>query len=221
MRRELKKIMFEFRKMYHLLFVFLLGNLFLTTVLQLLPKSTGWSEAKGMQTLFFLIAVFYLASVCVFLIFVFTSLVRHFTSEYYLLEQLNGTSIYRIFIYKLPVNLFLYGFIGLDYYGINMLLPKYLSDSPSIFMHTTSQAPVLLVEGLIFGPIFVAFVYLWMKSFLKYLAGFNTIIISLVMSGILDSIDGAAWEICAVELILSALMLRKSQRIALSEYDQT
>ena len=220
MKREMKKIAFEFRKMFHVLFLFLIGNLFLTVVLFILPEPAAWADTKVMQVLFFLSSVFYIISAYVYLLFIFTSIVRYFTGEYYLLEQLNGTSLYKIFAYKFPVNLLLYGFVGMDYYGINILLPKYLMNSPAVYMHTISQTSVLLVEGLIFGPIFVAFVYLWLQCHMKYLAGLNTIIICLVMLGITGSIDCASWKICVVEVILSILMLWKSQNIAISRYEQ-
>jgi hypothetical protein len=221
MRREWKKIVFEFRKMFHTLVIFLIGNLFLTAVLLLLPEPRAWTGTKAAQAFFILIAIFYEISAFVFEIFVFTSIVRHYTGEEYLLEQLGGRSIYEVFAHKLPVNILLYGFLAIDYYGINTLIPKYLASGTTFYFNLTGQIATILMEGLVFVPIFVAFVYLWCKSFMKYLAGLNTLIISLVMMGITDSINYPAWEICAVELILSAFMLRKSQRIAVSEYDQT
>lgn len=220
MKREMKKIAFEFRKMFHVLFLFLLGNLFLTVVLFLLPAPAAWADSKVMQVLFFLASVFYIISAYVYLLFILTSIVRYFTGEYYLLEQLNGISLYKTFAYKIPINILLYGFVGMDYYGINILLPKYLMKPPAVYMYTISQTSVLLVEGLIFGPIFVAFVYLWLQCYMKYLAGLNTIIICVVMFSITSSIDWAAWKICVVELVLSAVMLWKSQNIAESRYEQ-
>lgn len=219
--RELKKIVFEFRKMIHLLVIFLLGNIFLTAVLYLLPKHAVWIDSKTMQVLFFLSGAFYIISVFAYELFVFTSIVRYFTGEYYLLEQLNGASIYKIFVQKLPVNLLLCGFMGMDYYGMNVLLPKYISDRSGVcFFDVTASVALLLVEGLVFGPILVAFIYLWFRCHVKYMAGFYTILVFLVIINTINSAEWATWNVCVVELVVSAVMLWKSQDIASSRYEQ-